>query len=251
MNATSPASASLVDSPLSQLIAERPERVRVFENFGIDYCCHGKRPLREACIAASVPLETVLAALRDADALRSTSAEPDWAAASLEALIDHIIQTHHAWLRVELPRLGTMMDKIREDQSAAHPEFIEMREVFANMAIELENHMNRQEQNFFPLIKTLESGSRPARLSEGALNEPIHEMELEHEEAGEALRRLRELSDGYRAPAGASETQRLLDAGLAELEANMRGHMHKENNILFPRAAKLHGTAPAPEDASR
>jgi regulator of cell morphogenesis and NO signaling len=250
MNATlnTASSSPLADIPVGQLVAERPARVRVFENFGIDYCCGGKRPLREACVAASVPLEAVLAFLRDADAShngRVSPAEPDWNAAPLDALVDNIVQTHHAWLRVELPRLGHMMDKVRAVHGAGHPELIEMRQVFVNLAIEMDSHMAKEEQVLFPIIKTLATGSRPVRLPEGALDCPIRQMEREHEDAGEALRRLRELSHGYQAPADACQTWRALYAGLAELEADMHQHVHKENNILFPRAAKLQGTAPA------
>ena len=33
---------------VGELVAERPSRARVFERFGIDYCCGGKKP-RQLC----------------------------------------------------------------------------------------------------------------------------------------------------------------------------------------------------------
>ncbi len=33
------------ESTVGQLVVERPARSRVFEKFGIDYCCGGKKPL--------------------------------------------------------------------------------------------------------------------------------------------------------------------------------------------------------------
>ena len=45
------------------LVAERPGRARVFERFGIDYCCGGKLPLREACDKRGVDAAAVLSAL--------------------------------------------------------------------------------------------------------------------------------------------------------------------------------------------
>jgi regulator of cell morphogenesis and NO signaling len=64
-------------------------------------------------------------------------------------------------------------------------------------------------------------------------------MEDEHQSAGEALRRMRELTLGFRPPRDACDAYRVLMAGLRELESDLHLHIHKENNILFPRAAAV------------
>ena len=64
----------------------------------------------------------------------------------------------------------------------------------------------------------------------------ISVMEDEHESAGDALRRLRQLTDDYRVPEGACNTWIALWHGLAALEEDMHQHIHLENNILFPRS---------------
>ena len=63
-------------------------------------------------------------------------------------------------------------------------------------------------------------------------------MEDEHAQGGAALRRMRELTDGYAPPADACPTFRGLCFGLAELEREMHIHVHLENNVLFPQAAE-------------
>ncbi len=65
---------------------------------------------------------------------------------------------------------------------------------------------------------------------------PISVMEQEHESAGQALRRIRELTDGYEVPEEACNTWRALWHGLRALEESLHQHIHLENNILFPRA---------------
>ena len=57
-----------------------------------------------------------------------------------------------------------------------------------------------------------------------------------HESAGNALKRLRELTHDYEVPEDACNTWRALWHGLAALEGAMHEHIHLENNILFPRA---------------
>ena len=43
----------------------------------------------------------------------------------------------------------------------------------------------------------------------------------------------------YTAPADACGSYRAMLEGLAAIEKDMHQHVHKENNILFPRAAAL------------
>jgi regulator of cell morphogenesis and NO signaling len=61
-------------------------------------------------------------------------------------------------------------------------------------------------------------------------------MEHEHDSAGAALERMRELTDGYAVPADACNTYRALLHALEQLETDMHVHVHKENSILFARA---------------
>jgi Domain of Unknown function (DUF542) len=43
-----------VSQTVGEIASENPTAGRVFENFGIDYCCGGKRPLQEACESVNV-----------------------------------------------------------------------------------------------------------------------------------------------------------------------------------------------------
>lgn len=61
----------------------------------------------------------------------------------------------------------------------------------------------------------------------------------EHDKAGELLRELRTLTNGYETPADGCLTYRAMNAGLLEIERDLHIHIHKENNILFPMALKL------------
>jgi regulator of cell morphogenesis and NO signaling len=47
--------------------------------------------------------------------------------------------------------------------------------------------------------------------------------------------RLRELTDGFAPKADDCNTHRAMLAGFAQLESDLHRHVHKENNILFPR----------------
>jgi regulator of cell morphogenesis and NO signaling len=89
----------------------------------------------------------------------------------------------------------------------------------------------------FPICRRLDSASGPQQFHCGSVQNPISVMIREHDDAGEALRRMRELTDDYTAPADACNTYRALFDSLKQLEFDMHRHVHKENSVLFPKAA--------------
>lgn len=222
---------------VGQLVVERPARARIFERLGIDYCCGGRLSLAEACAKRGLEPDDVAAQLRAAD--EAADAEPpsrDWAAASAAELADHIEATHHAMLRRELPRLAEMAAKVAQAHGARHPGLVRLRNVFDKFACELNAHMAKEERVLFPWIRVLESGADGAPAGVG---NPVAQMIHEHDSAGEDLSQMRALTDGFTPPPGACGTWRAMLDGLRELEADMHQHVHKENNILFPKALEL------------
>ena len=62
---------------VGELVVERPSRARVFEQFGIDYCCGGKVPLAEACAAGGADVDAVVEALSVSEDGASPEAETE------------------------------------------------------------------------------------------------------------------------------------------------------------------------------
>jgi regulator of cell morphogenesis and NO signaling len=226
-----------------EITVENPAAVRIFESFGIDYCCGGRQPLKDACIAAGVPLEDVLQRL---SATPPTAAPEDvdhWREANLRALSGHIVERHHGYIRRETPRLQELFQKVRSRHDEGHPELQDMERMFSAMTEELRAHMFKEEQVLFPYIQRIEAAfeeSRPApRPPFGTVANPIAMMMAEHDDAGELLKRMRSASRGYTLPEGACPTYEALYRGLGEYEQDLHLHVHLENNILFPRAVEL------------
>ena len=55
-----------VTKTVRDLALEMPNATRVFEKWGIDYCCGGMKSLEEACEARNVSLDAVLKNLGEA-----------------------------------------------------------------------------------------------------------------------------------------------------------------------------------------
>ena len=117
------------DTHVAALVLEDPSRARVFERFGIDYCCGGKTPLDTACADRGLDVDAVIAAL--AEPRRPGAEDVDWTPQSRPELVDHIVAQHHGYLREELPPLAALVDKVAQAHGDAHPELAEVRETFA------------------------------------------------------------------------------------------------------------------------
>ncbi len=215
------------DSIVGQLAAEHPLATRVFHRHGIDFCCDGGRKLQEACAAQGVDTGMVLEEIRK-ELSNTTIPEERWGQAPLEDLVQHILVAYHGPLKEELPRLESMARKVLEVHGDKDPETLsEVVEVYAGLKAELSQHMVKEEKILFPMIEQ----------GQGAMaGGPVSVMKDEHDSAGAALRRLRELTKDYQVPPGACNTWRALWHGLAALEESLHQHIHLENNILFPRA---------------
>ena len=164
---------------------------------------------------------------------------PDWATMAADELVDHIEATHHRFLWHELPRLHTLVDKVRSVHGARHPELDDIARGYEDLRADLEPHLVKEERVLFPMIRELATAHAKPTFHCGSLRNPISVMEREHDTAGVLLARLRELTDGYTPPADGCTTYEMLYGGLAELEADTHLHVHKENNVLFPMVERI------------
>jgi regulator of cell morphogenesis and NO signaling len=222
---------------LAELVTTRPNLAAPLDALGLDYCCGGRRTLAAAVTAAGLELDAVIARLEEAAA--EQPGEVDWAGLDPAGLVDHLESTHHAYLDQALPRLTALAEKVAGVHGARHPELHQVRGLVDALRTDLEPHLRREEQVLFPMIRQLVAAHEPPRFHCGSLENPITVMLAEHDHAGELLADLRAATGGFEAPADACRSYRALFDGLAELEADVHLHVHKENNVLFPEVAAL------------
>jgi regulator of cell morphogenesis and NO signaling len=224
-----------------EIALNQPSSIRVFEQYGIDYCCGGLKPLAVACTEQDVELGSVLAALSAAE--QSTPGAQDRSKESLESLITHIVTTHHAYVKKELPRLDALVRKVIERHGSTHAELLAIQTALAKLDQDLTQHLAKEETILFPYITNLEralaeGGPNPYGCF-GTVANPIEMMTQEHEAAGMLLAEIKDLSNHFTTPPDACPTYHAFFDGLKELEQDLHQHIHLENNILFPRAIAM------------
>jgi regulator of cell morphogenesis and NO signaling len=212
-----------------------PGAASIFEQLGIDYCCGGSIPLAQACRKRGLDPADVLARLETA-AQAPGSGVGDWAGMSLANLTTNIESAHHQYLKDELPHMRQLSRKVAKVHGDAHPELRTLSEEFERFADDMIAHMEKEERVLFPLIRSREAGRSDGPI---AFDRPIRCLMHEHEDAGRSLAQFRSLTRGYAPPLGACNSWRVLLNDLKRLERDTHEHVHKENNILFPRALAL------------
>jgi regulator of cell morphogenesis and NO signaling len=226
-----------------EIALEMPITTRVFEEYKIDYCCHGNTLFDEACKDAGAEPGVVIEKI-DGIIAKLGNREHQWEAdATLGELIDHILDKHHVYTRAEIEQLTPLMAKVASRHGGHHGYLFELEELFTSLCAELTPHMMKEENVLFPYICRLEDdlskqiqGSLPPF---GTVQHPIRMMRIEHDKAGDLLKQMRVLTSDYALPDDACPSFSALYSRLAEFEADLHQHIHLENNLLFPRAVEL------------
>jgi regulator of cell morphogenesis and NO signaling len=213
------------DRTLGELVTANPAAAKVLHRYRLDFCCGGKQSLTQACASSGLNPETIL---REIGALTANEAdEVRWADRSIAELVGHILERYHAPLRSELERLVALARQV-EHAHADKPDCPQgLGDLLAEVSEAVESHLAKEEKILFPLI--LSGRGSMAYM-------PVQVMVQEHEDHGQNLRRIRELTHDLQLPEHACTSWRELYRSLAALEVELMDHIHLENNILFPRA---------------
>jgi regulator of cell morphogenesis and NO signaling len=226
---------------LAEIVKTDFRSARIFENYNLDFCCRGNRALDEACqekkLNANEILSEVTSVCKDKDS------EKDLYVWKTDELANHILNTHHVYVKKMLPVIFAHSQKVSEVHGKNHPEVIEIAEIFHQIHDELNSHLMKEERMLFPAILQLaeleKTNSRMDVSPFGSIQSPIDVMEREHAEAGDGFYKIRELSSNYNPPEDACTTYKVLYQELNEFENDLHTHIHLENNILFPQAVEL------------
>ncbi len=230
------------DETLGQIAAKDLRKAQIFKKYGLDFCCGGKKTVKEACKEKGLDVTVIEQELQQADQIPASRPLPynEW---SLDFLADYIVNTHHSYVKNTLPDIRAYAEKVMRVHGNRHAELLPIHQLVEAVYSELMAHMMKEERVLFPYIKELvaaENTAQPLHASHfGSVQNPINMMQMEHEVVGENLAAIRKLSHDYTLPEDACASYSLLYRLLDEFEDDLHLHIHLENNILFPKAVDL------------
>jgi regulator of cell morphogenesis and NO signaling len=216
-------------------------KAEVFKKYGIDFCCGGKKTLKQICAEKNIDASKVETELLQvsSEGKASNISYNDW---NIDFLADYIVNTHHNYVRKYSPELNAYAIKVAQVHGAQHPELLEIQKLVKEIVEELAEHMLQEENVLFAFVKRIvfaKNMNQPLDREGKNLESLIVELEQEHDFVGRCLDEIRVLSKGYAIPADACASYKLLFKMIQEFEDDLHIHIHLENNILFPKAVEM------------
>jgi len=229
------------EQTIGEMVTKDFRKAQVFKKFGIDFCCGGKKTLKEVCDKKGIDARKVERELSGFAEKEDTFFDFDkW---DLDFLADYIVNTHHKYVKESLPFMTELATKVAKVHGDQHLELLEVARIFNALTQDFGLHLMKEENILFPYIKELASAKKEKRSLAsapfGKVNNPTQMMETEHEQAGEDMQAIRQLTNNFELPQGACNSYQILFKKLEEFENDLFNHVHLENNILFPKAIAL------------
>lgn len=142
------------------------------------------------------------------------------------ALTRHIETRFHAAHRQQLPELARLADLVETVHFSDETVPRGLAELLSRLGGEIEVHMKKEELILFPMIR---KGGAPG------IDQPIAAMRADHDDHGDEIAQIRNLTDDLTLPEGACRTWMALYDGLGRFVADLEEHIRLENEMLFPQ----------------
>jgi len=234
--------SSDINRSVGEIVADDYRTAKVFEKYGVDYCCGGKTTLSDICLEQGIDRAEIV---QEIEAVKNTPIErsQNYAAWTNSFLADYIINTHHTYLKENLDQIAAYTTKIAQVHGEKHPEVREIAALFAKIVTDLSAHLREEEEVCFPAIKRVEEakklGKSPSVEDIETIARTLEKFDVEHNEVGEAAHKIRRLANDYALPDDACNTFMITYQKLKEFEEDLHKHVHLENNVLFPKVSVI------------
>src|SRR5215212_6672162 len=110
---------TILDSSLSQIVTDHYQSARIFESYGLDFCCKGKRSLRSACEEKNIDLDIILEDLTTV--IHPGEQTSNFNEMSLTALADYIVRVHHTYVKMNMPQIYNYISRVASKHAAQFP----------------------------------------------------------------------------------------------------------------------------------
>lgn len=221
-----------LQKPLGVIVRDRPDLTGFLEAYGLDYCCGGQQTLAAACREKNIPPTPLLEVLAKPAPEDFPKEVPEHLPPA--ALIDYILEHHHTFTWKSLERLPRLADKAARAHGQTFAIFHRLQEEVEKLSQELSPHLRKEEEVLFPWMRRILENTPKSPAVKEILSGPLQCMRLEHDNAGEKLHILEKEIPPAPPQEASCPTAQALWKELFALTADLKKHIHLENNVLFP-----------------
>lgn len=235
-------SSESLNTNVADLVIESPCLATLFENNKVEYCCEGNIPLRHSLQKLKISEIEFLNKMNLTLGVHSSTYDYPDIKNPIE-VIDFIMEIYHKPLPKMLDELGRLVNKAAAHHGPNKPYTIELKKQFDALAEDLTAHLWKEENVLFPMIKELYNAKIAKKPKPyfhcGSVNNPIGQMEYEHEAVGAILRNMEALIATENIPETGCTTLKTMKKVFEHLKVEIHKHIHMENYILHPLSREL------------
>ena len=217
---------------VADVVTDFPKSADIFRNEGIDFCCGGQESIASAVNhKPNIDLNSLLNKLNHIDNTESNSTiNPKFL--NVESLIQYIQSAYHETLKEEFKNLTPYVTKLAKVHGPSHPYLLKLQDLYREFRDSMLDHIRKEDEEDFPKLIQYSQGQDVQNIKI-----ILEDLINDHEDTGQLLKVMNQLTSDYQAPEEACGTWKLVYQRLQNIERQTHQHVHLENHVLFKKVS--------------
>ena len=217
---------------VADVVTDFPKSADIFRNEGIDFCCGGQESIASAVNhKPNIDLNSLLNKLNHIDNTEGNSTiNPKFL--NVESLIQYIQSAYHETLKEEFKNLTPYVTKLAKVHGPSHPYLLKLQDLYREFRDSMLDHIRKEDEEDFPKLIQYSQGQDVQNIKI-----ILEDLINDHEDTGQLLNVMNQLTSDYQAPEEACGTWKLVYQRLQNIERQTHQHVHLENHVLFKKVS--------------
>ncbi|EJE16462.1 iron-sulfur cluster repair di-iron protein ScdA [Staphylococcus epidermidis] len=217
---------------VADVVTDYPKSADIFRNVGIDFCCGGQESIASAVNhKPNIDLNSLLNKLNHIDNTEGNSTiNPKFL--NVESLIQYIQSAYHETLKEEFKNLTPYVTKLAKVHGPSHPYLLKLQDLYREFRDSMLDHIRKEDEEDFPKLIQYSQGQDVQNIKI-----ILEDLINDHEDTGQLLNVMNQLTSDYQAPEEACGTWKLVYQRLQNIERQTHQHVHLENHVLFKKVS--------------
>lgn len=217
---------------VADVVTDFPKSADIFRNAGIDFCCGGQESIASAVNhKPNIDLNSLLNKLNHIDNTEGNSTiNPKFL--NVESLIQYIQSAYHETLKEEFKNLTPYVTKLAKVHGPSHPYLLKLQDLYREFRNSMLDHIRKEDEEDFPKLIQYSQGQDVQNIKI-----ILEDLINDHEDTGQLLNVMNQLTSDYQAPEEACGTWKLVYQRLQNIEHQTHQHVHLENHVLFKKVS--------------
>jgi len=217
---------------VADVVTDYPKSADIFRNVGIDFCCGGQESIASAVNhKPNIDLNSLLNKLNHIDNTEGNSTiNPKFL--NVESLIQYIQSAYHETLKEEFKNLTPYVTKLAKVHGPSHPYLLKLQDLYREFRDSMLDHIRKEDEEDFPKLIQYSQGQDVQNIKI-----ILEDLINDHEDTGQLLKVMNQLTSDYQAPEEACGTWKLVYQRLQNIERQTHQHVHLENHVLFKKVS--------------